>query len=153
QNQALAALLFLYGEVLGKPLGDIHALRAKQPRHERTAPSREQIQALRRVVTDRPGVPARLIVDLLYGCGLRVSEPLELRIKDLLWSEQQLVVRAGKGAKDRRVPLPQGCLEPLRRQCEVARSVWESDRRDHPQIGVSLPHRLDKKYPGAARAW
>ncbi len=101
QNQALAALLFLYGEVLAKPLGDINALRAKQPVRERTAPSRDQVRALRQAVTDRPSVPARLIVDLLYGCGLRVSEPLELRIKDILWSEQQLVIRAVKGAKDR----------------------------------------------------
>jgi len=104
QNQALSALLFLYGEVLGKPLGDIHALWAKQPVHERTAPSREQVRALRQAIVDRPSIPARLIVDLLYGCGLRVSEPLESRIKDVLWGENQLVIRAAKGAKDRRGP-------------------------------------------------
>lgn len=153
QNQALAAILFLYGEVLGKPLGDIHALRAKQPVHERTAPSREQVRALRQAVADRPGVPARLIVDLLYGCGLRVSEPLELRVKDVLWSERQLVIRAAKGAKDRRVPLPATCLDPLQRQLETARSVWEHDRKNHPKVGVSLPHQLARKYPSAPFAW
>ena len=73
QNQALAALLFLYGEVIRKPLGNIDALRAKKPVHERTAPSREQVRALRQAVADRPNIPARLLVDLLYGCGLRVS--------------------------------------------------------------------------------
>jgi integron integrase len=153
QNQALAALLFLYGEVLGRPLGDIHALRAKQPARERTAPSREQVQDLRRAVADRPGVPGRLLVDLLYGCGLRVSEPLELRIKDVLWSERQLVIRAAKGAKDRRVPLPAACNEPLRAQMDVARRTWEEDRKHHPKVGVSLPHQLARKYPSAPFAW
>ena len=153
QNQALAALLFLYGEVLGKPLGDIHALRAKRPVHERTAPSREQVRALRGAVVDRPSLPARLIVDLLYGCGLRVSEPLELRIKDVLWGEGQLVIRAAKGAKDRRVPLPECCTGPLRAQCEAARHVWEGDRKNFPQVGVSLPFQLAKKYPTAALSW
>ncbi|HWA25751.1 MAG TPA: tyrosine-type recombinase/integrase [Lacunisphaera sp.] len=153
QNQALSALLFLYGEVLGKPLGDIHALRAKPRVHERTAPSREQVRALRQAVVDRPGLPARLIVDLLYGCGLRVSEPLELRIKDVLWSENQLVIRAAKGAKDRRVPLPACCAAPLRAQCEAARRVWEADRQHFPTVGVTLPNQLGKKYPGAARSW
>ena len=153
QNQALAALLFLYGEVLQRPLGDIHALRAKQPVHERTAPSRDQVRALRQAVVDRPSVPARLIVDLLYGCGLRVSEPLELRIKDVLWGERQLVIRAAKGARDRRVPLPAGCHEALRHQCETARHVWEADRKDAPKIGVTLPSQLAKKYPTAAFSW
>lgn len=153
QNQALSALLFLYGAVMQKPLGDIHALRAKQPIHERTAPSREQVRALRQAVIDRPSIPARLIVDLLYGCGLRVSEPLELRIKDVLWSEQQLVIRAAKGGKDRRVPLPASCTEPLRAQCETARRVWESDRKNFPQVGVSLPHQLARKYPTAPLSW
>jgi integrase len=153
QNQALSALLFLYAEVLGKPLGDIHALRAKQPMHERTAPSREQVRALRQAIVDRPSIPARLIVDLLYGCGLRVSEPLELRIKDVLWSENQLVIPAAKGAKDRRVAIPACCTARLQAQCEVARRVWESDRQLFPTVGVNLPNQLGKKYPSAARSW
>lgn len=153
QNQALAALLFLYDDVLHKPLGNIDALRAKKPIHERTAPSRDQVRALRAAVVDRPNLPARLIVDLLYGCGLRVSEPLELRVKDVLWSENQLVIRAGKGAKDRRVPLPAGCAEPLRRQIDRAKEVWESDRLKSPSVGVTLPFQLARKYPSAPRSW
>jgi len=153
QNQALAALLFLYGAVIQKPLGNINALRAKRPSHERTAPSREQVRALRQAVVDRPNIPARLLVDLLYGCGLRVSEPLELRVKDVLWSERQLVIRAAKGGKDRRVPIPACCAEPLRLQIESARRLWLSDRKNSPLIGVSLPHQLAKKYPSAPRAW
>jgi len=91
-------------------------------------------------------------VDLLYGCGLRVSEPLELRVKDVLWSENQLVIRGAKGAKDRRVPIPACCAEPLRTQMKFAQQVWESDRKNSPTIGVSLPHQLAKKYPSAPRA-
>ncbi len=153
QNQALSALLFLYSNVLERPLGDIDALRAKQRVHERTAPSREQVRTLRAAVVDRPGVPARLLVDLLYGCGLRVSEPLELRIKDILWEEKQLVVRSAKGAKDRRVPIPDSCIEPLRVQVEMARFTWEDDHKLTPKVGVPLPHLLAKKYPTAPYAW
>jgi integrase len=153
QNQALAALLFLYGKVMGKPLGNIDALRAKKPVHERTAPSREQVRALRLAVRDRRDFPAKLLVDLLYGCGLRVAEPLELRIKDVLWSENQLVIRAAKGGKDRRVPIPACCAEPLRTQMEKARQIWESDRKHSPSVGVTLPHQLARKYPSAPRAW
>ena len=153
QNQALAALLFLYGQIIRKPLGNIDVLRAKKPIHERTAPSREQVRALRQAVTDRPNIPARLLVDLLYGCGLRASEPLELRVKDVLWSEGQLVIRAAKGGKDRRVPIPACCVAPRRSQLERAQKVWESDRKNAPAIGVSLPHQLAIKYPSAPRAW
>jgi len=153
QNQALSALLFLYKEVLGQPLGEIDALRAKPSVHERTAPSREQIRLFRGAVVDRPKTPTRLLVDLLYGCGLRVSEPLELRIKDVLWSERQLVVREAKGGKDRRVPIPAACAGPLKTQMEEARRAWERDRANAPDVGVTLPFQLGRKYPGAATSW
>jgi len=153
QNQALAALLFLYKEVLAKPLGDINALRAKRPQHERTAPSRDQVRAIRGAVEDRPGIPSRLLVDFLYGCGMRVSEPLELRVKDVLWSENQVVIRSAKGFKDRRVPLPAQCAVPLRLQMEYARSLWEKDRQAKPPVGVTLPNQLGRKYPTAAFSW
>jgi len=153
QNQALAAILFLHREVLGRPLGPVDALRAKRPSRERVAPSREQVRRLRSAVEDRPNTPARLLVDLLYGCGLRVSEPLELRIMDVLWEENQLVVRGAKGGKDRRVPIPWACSGPLRRQIERARGVWESDREKSPGVGVPLPSRLAIKYPEVPFAW
>lgn len=153
QNQALAAVLFLYKEVLGKPLGKVDAMRAKRPIHERVAPSRDQIRLFRAAVTDRPFTPTRLLVDLIYGCGLRVSEPLELRVQDVLWGMNHIVIRSAKGGKDRRVPIPAGCIEPLRRQIEIARAVWESDRADNPGIGVPLPTRLGNKYPIAPYSW
>ena len=153
QNQALAALLFLYKGVLNDPLGDIDALRAKRPKHERTAPSREQIKQFRAAVVDSANTPARLIVDLIYGCGLRVSEPLELRTMDVLWGERQLVIRAAKGAKDRRVPLPAACVAPLQAQLKKARAVWQRDRDFSPAVGVTLPFQLKKKYPSAGLTW
>jgi integrase len=153
QNQAFSALLFLYKDVLNEPLGDIEALRAKRPTHERVAPSREEIKIFRSAVVDSDHTPARLLVDLLYGCGLRVSEPLELRVKDVLWDERQLVIRAAKGAKDRRVPIPSACLKPLRAQVAKARTVWEHDRAKTPDVGVTLPFQLKKKYPDAVFTW
>jgi integrase len=156
QNQAFAALLFLYKEVLGKPLGDVKSLRAKRPEHERTSPSRDQIRIFRGVVEDTPTTPARLLVDLLYGCGLRVSEPLELRVKDLLWGEGrngQLLLRGAKGGKDRRVPIPQTCIEPLRLQLERARTIWDWDQANAKEVGVTLPFSLERKYPRAPFLW
>jgi len=153
QNQALAAILFLYEHVMGKPLGKIDALRAKQPKQLRCAPSLDQIRAFRAAVRDTPNTPARLLVDLLYGCGLRVCEPLDLRVKDILWGENQLSIRDAKGGKDRRVPIPASVREALRVQVLRARQVWEWDRRNAPRVGVSLPHALAKKYPTAPFAW
>ncbi len=156
QSQAFAAVLFLYKEVLDEPLGDVRALRAKRPFHERVSPSRDQVRQLRVAVEDTPGTPARLLVDLLYGCGLRVSEPVELRIKDVLWDEGptgQLVIRGAKGGKDRRVPIPAACVAPLRLQVEKARTVWEQDRMNSPGVGVTLPGRLSEKYPDAPFMW
>lgn len=156
QSQAFAAVLFLYKEVLGRPLGDVSALRAKRPSHERVSPSKAQVRELRGALEDTPGTPARLLVDLLYGCGLRVSEPVELRVKDVLWDEGptgQLVIRGAKGGKDRRVPIPSVCVTPLRLQWDRARAVWNQDRLHTPKVGVTLPHRLGEKYPNARFEW
>jgi integrase len=156
QDQAFAAVLFLYKDVLGNPLGEVSALRAKRPHHERTSPSREQIRLFLDAVEDTAATPSRLIVSLLYGCGLRVSEPLELRVKDILWSEGpngQLLVRGAKGGKDRRLPIPRSCAAPLRQQLARARSLWESDRANAPEVGVPLPYALEHKYPRAPLQW
>lgn len=153
QNQAFNALRFFYTHGLGQPLGDVSALRAKRRQHERMAPSREQVQALRAALVDQPHTPARLLFELLYGCGLRVSEPIELRVRDILFAESQLIIRDAKGAKDRRVPIPCCLMAPLRRQLARARQVWEWDRAHHPAVGVPLPNRLAKKYPSAPRQW
>ncbi len=156
QNQAFAALLFLYRDVLEKPLGNVESLRAKRPHFERVSPSREQVRRLRAEMLDTVSTPARLLVDLLYGCGLRVSEPLELRVKDLLWSEGangQLLLRGAKGGKDRRVPIPKSCAAALREQVEKARSMWAWDRAHAPDVGVTLPFALERKYPKTPFLW
>lgn len=156
QDQAFSAVLFLYQKVLGVPLGEVKALRAKRPYHEKTSPSREQIRLFRGAVEDTATTPSRLIVDLLYGCGLRVSEPLELRVKDVLWDagpHGQLLLRGAKGGKDRRVPIPNCCVEALRKQMERARALWDDDRAHAPAVGVPLPHALDRKYPQAPFQW
>lgn len=153
QNQAFNALRYFYAHGVGHPLGDVQALRAKRRQHERMAPSVEQVCALRAALVDTPSTPARLLVDLLYGCGLRVSEPIELRVRDLLWAESQLIIRDAKGAKDRRVPLPCSLVAALRAQVARARAVWEWDRAQAPTVGVPLPHRLARKYPAAPFAW
>lgn len=156
QNQAFAALLYLYKDVLDRPLKNVEALRAKRPQHERTSPSREQIRLFRAQVEDTPATPARLIVDLLYGCGLRVSEPLELRVKDILWAEGphgQLLLRGAKGGKDRRVPIPRSCAAPLRLQLDRARVVWEWDQANARNVGVTIPFSLANKYPRAPFQW
>lgn len=153
QNQAFNALRFFYEHGLGAPLGDVRALRAKRRQHERLAPSRAQVAALQAALIDTPVTPARLLFDLLYGCGLRVSEPLDLRARDVLFAESQLIIRDAKGAKDRRVPIPCGLVAALRLQLARARAVWEWDRAHAPLVGVTLPHQLGKKYPYAATAW
>jgi integrase len=120
------------------------------------SPSRDQVREFRAAVEDTASTPARLIVDLLYGCGMRVCEPTELRIKDILWGEGahgQLMLRGAKGGKDRRVPLPRRCAEALRGQVERARQVWEWDRANAPEIGVPLPFSLGLKYPRAPFQW
>ena len=138
QNQAFNALLFLYKDVLGVELGEVNALRAKRPSHQRTSPSRDQVRLFLSAVEDRPNTPAKLLVALLYGCGMRVSEPLELRIKDVLWDEGQngsLMLRGAKGGKDRRVPIPAACVEPLRRQMAKVQAIWWDDRTHFPNVG------------------
>jgi len=104
QNQALCALLFLYRHVLGKPLPPVDALRAKRSSRMPVVLSRDEVRAVLAHV-DRD--PLALMVELLYGTGMRLLECCRLRIKDVDFERHQIVVREGKGDKDRVVPLPQ----------------------------------------------
>ena len=153
QNQAFAAVLFLYKEILRRPLQKVDALRAQRPVYIRETPSREEVRRLFDHMQDTPGVPALLLAQLLYGCGLRVQEPLELRIKDVRLADSLLHIRCAKGQKDRMVPIPCSLVEPLRIQIERARKVWQWDRASRTNYGVSLPHQLARKYPKAPYAW
>lgn len=147
QSQALNALVFLYARVLETPLGNVEALRVRRPAKVRTALPREEVRALLSAVEDVAGYPTRLVVRLLYGCGLRVSEPLELRIKDVDLAGGRLVLRGAKGDKDRVVLLPDCLRSEMEGQLRVARAVARSDAE--ARLPVALPGRLREKYSRA----
>lgn len=152
QNQAFNAIVFLYKEVLRKPLGDVKGLRARREATIRFAPSKKQVDEILRSIKDVYGYyPTRLIVHMLYGCGLRVSEPLNLRIKDVDLINSRLVIRGGKGGKDRVVALPCCLVSAIKSQIKFARAIWERDAQNG--VPVPLPRRLDKKYPRSRFAW
>lgn len=153
QNQALQALLMFYREVVKVEIGRVDALRAKRPQNVRYSPSREEVRTLLAAVGDQGGYPTRLIVYLLYGCGLRVNEPLDLRLKDVDLAESRITIHDAKGAKSRVVPLPCSLVEPLRRQMTIAAARWEQDAS--AGTPVPLPHLLARKYPANAfaKAW
>jgi integron integrase len=148
QNQALSALLFLYKVVLGKPLArlDDEVVRAKTPERLPTVFSRQEARA---VLAQLDGT-AWLAASLLYGAGLRLLECLRLRIKDIEFDQAHLIVRDGKGRKDRATILPASLIEPLRRQVDHVRAVHEADLRDG-YGRVHLPQALAAKYPEADR--
>ena len=108
QNQAFNAILFFYREILKQDLGPVHSPRAARPANLHQAPTQEEVRQLLAAVRDVYGYPTRLIVHLLYGCGLRVTEPLNLRLKDLDLKERRLYICQAKGNKGRVVPLPEG---------------------------------------------
>lgn len=153
QNQALNALMFFYGTVMGTPLGEIDALRARRPARVRVALSEEVTRAVLEAVEDTGGYATRLVAWMLYGCGLRVTEPLELRRKDVDLEARRLVVRGAKGGKDRVVELPRVLVDGLAAQLRLARAVWQGDVA--AGVPVALPGLLAKKSPRLAfsEAW
>ncbi len=145
QNQAFNAVLFFYREVLKVEIGKVDSLRAKQPLHLRTSPSVDEVRALLREVRDTAGYPTRLIMRMIYGMGLRVSEPLNLRLKDVEMAHSRLILRGAKGGKDRAVALPCELFAEIKAQVTFALAVQERDRA--AGLPVALPGLLAKKYP------
>lgn len=147
QNQALAALLFLYKQVLLIDLPWMEGVvRAKRSMHVPTVLSREEITRVLGRMEGRPW----LLASLLYGTGMRLMEVLRLRIKDVDFGRNEITVRDGKGGKDRRTMLPRSLVEPLQRELERALLLHASDVRDG--FGeVWMPHALARKYPAAPR--
>ena len=149
QNQALSALVFLYRHVLEAPLGRIEPVpRARVPERLPVVLSREEVS---RVLRSLDGV-TWIIVALLYGAGLRLRECLELRVKDLDLARNQIVVRRGKGEKDRVTMLPGVALERLTRHLEKVKRLHETDLAGGCGR-VVLPSALDRKYPNASVEW
>jgi integron integrase len=144
QNQALAALTFLYDQVLERPLTRIEGIQpAHRSRHVPVVLSPSEV----RTILSHLGEPARLCTALMYGSGLRLLECLTLRAKDLDLDRREIVVRDGKGGKDRRTPLADRCVGPLRRLLADERDGF---RRDS-QAGVrttGISASLLRKYPG-----
>src|SRR6266567_1640700 len=149
QNQALSALLFFYQQFLDRKLGRLDgALRVSRPARVPVVLTRAEVRALLAHV--RP--PYRLMAELLYGSGLRLLECLRLRVKDIDFGYSRIIVRDGKGAKDRVTMLPGRLRAPLKEHLAHAKAVHERDLA----LGfgsVYLPDALARKYPNAHRAW
>jgi integron integrase len=149
QNQALAALLFLYREVLAIDLPWLDGVtRAKKPQRLPTVLTIAEVNALLAKAEGTQG----LIVRLLYGTGMRLMEGLRLRVKDVDFGRRQIVVRDGKGAKDRVTMLPDSLRDPLRVHLVARRRVYDRDlAADRAQVW--LPDALGRKYPKAMTDW
>lgn len=149
QNQALAALLFLYEEVLHQEIGRLNAVRARRPVRVPTVLSVEEVRRLLEALDALPTTePYGLMGRLMYGAGLRLMECCRLRMKDIDAERGQLTIRGGKGDKDRYVMLPRAVLESLGRQMTWRRALHEKDLARG--LGrVELPTALDSKFPGA----
>jgi integron integrase len=149
QNQAFAALLFLYQKVLEVDPGQVAGVvRAKRPERLPVVLSRDEV---RRVLAELEGV-YRLIGLLQYGAGLRLIECLRLRVKDVDWGLNLLVVREGKGNKDRRTMLPAALQRPLTEHLRAVKELHEQDLAGG-YGRVRLPDALDRKLPAATTAW
>ncbi len=148
QNQALCALLFLYREVLQHEVGNIQAVRARRSRRLPTVLTREETL---RVIGFLPGT-YQLMAKLLYGCGLRLKECLQLRVQDIDFAQHQVIVRAGKGDKDRVTMLPDSVVPFLQEHLRHVKRLHDQDlARGYGR--VDLPSALDRKYPHADREW
>jgi len=149
QNQALCALLFLYGEVLGQRMdwvpGIVHP---KRPKRLPVVLTKDEVRRVLATVTGTTGI----IATLLYGTGMRVSEALTLRVKDVDFGYNEIVIRDAKGQVDRRTVLPRSLHEKLRAHLERVRRLHEKDVAEGAGQ-VVLPDALSVKYPNAGRQW
>jgi integron integrase len=149
QNQALSALVFLYAAVVQRPLERIDGITpARRPRRLPVVLSQREVRGILAKLRD----PAHLCVSLMYGSGLRVTECLRLRVKDIDLDRHELAVRDGKGGKDRRVPLAEACVPSLVELLAREEPRFHRDARNG--IGATgLGDALLRKYPDADRDW
>lgn len=145
QNQALNALVFLYGKVLETPLGEIgETVRAKRPPRLPVVLTHQEAMTIIRQLE----MPYRLMAALMYGAGLRVAETARLRVKDLDFERRVITVRDGKGGKDRTTLMPERLEIPLRKHVERIRDSFRADSTAG-RVPASLPFALARKYPNA----
>lgn len=149
QNQARSALLFLYRAVLGQELPWLDDVeQAKRPQRLPVVLTHAEVKT---VLNHLRGTH-RLLASLLYGTGMRLMEGLRLRVKDIDFDQQEVLVRDGKGAKDRVTPLPATLIQPLQNHLARVKTLHEQDL--HAGYGaVYLPDALERKYPNANREW
>ncbi len=149
QNQALSAILFLYQQVLGVELPWLDEVRrAKKPRRLPTVMSQAEVRSLLAHIEGTHGLLARL----LYGTGMRLMEGVRLRVKDLDLERREIIVRSGKGGRDRVTIVPEALLGPLREHLARVREWFMTDRADGLP-GVELPHAYARKHPNAGKLW
>jgi len=149
QTQALSAILFLYRHVLGREVGTLEGLiRARKPKRLPVVMSREEVKA----VLGHLSRDKWLMASLMYGAGLRLMECLRLRVQDIDLARNEILVRDGKGAKDRVTMLPESLKAPLQEHLRGVKTIHDQD------LGagwgrVEMPHALDRKYPNAPTEW
>ena len=148
QNQALAALLFLYRNLLERELELDGVVRARTRQRLPVVLSEAEVRAVRQQLEGEPA----LVVGLLYGSGLRLMEALRLRVKDLDVERRELTVRDGKGGKDRLTLLPQSLVPALQEHLLQVRSIHRNDL-NAGWGRVLMPYALERKYPNASREW
>ncbi len=149
QTQALSAVLFLYRHVLHQDIDErIDLVRAKKPAHLPVVLTKDEVQTLLRQIPP----DYVLMAKLLYGSGLRLMECIRLRVKDLDFVQQQIIVRDGKGQKDRVTMLPAQLIEPLQTHLLRVKQLHDDDLAKG-RGEVWLPDALERKYPNAAREW
>jgi integron integrase len=149
QNQALNALIFLYREILKKDIGYVNGVvRAKRPHRLPVVLTRQEVRSILGSLEGSDWIMAML----LYGAGLRLMECLRLRVKDIDFASNQIVVRAGKGDKDRHTMLPAAVKEPLAKHLDLIRRQHQRDL-ERGLGRVALPNALERKYPNAGKEW
>jgi len=149
QNQALNALLFLYREILKKSIGYVDGVvRAKRPHRLPVVLTRQEVRSILATLDGSDWIMAML----LYGAGLRLMECLRLRVKDIDFTSNQIIVRAGKGDKDRHTMLPDAVKEPLAKHLDLVKRQHQRDL-DRGLGRVALPNALERKYPNAGKEW
>ena len=149
QNQALSALLFLYKEVLGVDLPWLNDVtRAKRPQRMPVVLTRDEVHA----VLDRMAGVYGLMARLLYGTGMRLMECVRLRVKDVDFGRGEILIRDGKGAKDRVTMLPQSLVGPLQSHLQQRRTLFDDDRQAG-KASVYMPDALARKYPNSPTEW
>ena len=149
QNQALSALLFLYRHVIGREVGNLgEVIRARKPARLPVVMTREEVKAVLANLTGDKW----LMGSLMYGAGLRLMECLRLRVQDIDFSRNEILVRGGKGGKDRVTMLPESLKAPLHDHLKKVKVIHERDLSDG-WGRVQMPDALNRKYPNASSDW